>query len=179
MGAYSFEEYGAGKDADTVFRALVEQAQWEHGHGGYTGTIAEKGEFIMVEDEPITWTQAQRQISQWHDSMGRTYTPLKMPAKRRPVYAGFSGGYSMRSIETDGTIEVGEKWGPAGCIEVKRSSIPEKIMKAYFYESVPVTRTETYRDFMGRSGTRTVHTSERRPPKRGTRFFVFFGFAAS
>lgn len=48
MGANSFTERGTGKTAREAFNAVVGQAQYEHGHGGYTGTIAEKGEFVMV-----------------------------------------------------------------------------------------------------------------------------------
>lgn len=36
-------------DAAAAFAIAVERAAWEHGHGGYTGTIAEKDEFITVE----------------------------------------------------------------------------------------------------------------------------------
>lgn len=30
-----------------LFKAAVEQAQWDHGHAGYTGTIAEKDSYVM------------------------------------------------------------------------------------------------------------------------------------
>ena len=33
-------------DVQTAYSTAVEQALWEHGHGGYTGTIAEKSGFI-------------------------------------------------------------------------------------------------------------------------------------
>lgn len=44
MGADTFITIGSGKTFDEAFRAAVKQAQWEYGHGGYTGTIAEKGQ---------------------------------------------------------------------------------------------------------------------------------------
>lgn len=40
MGAYEFSNEGVGKDVNKVFRSLVEQAAWDNGHAGYTGTIA-------------------------------------------------------------------------------------------------------------------------------------------
>jgi hypothetical protein len=55
MGACNFSQYEAvrkgehGPDAKTCFRRAVESAQWEHGHGGYTGTLAEKHGFVMIE----------------------------------------------------------------------------------------------------------------------------------
>jgi hypothetical protein len=43
MGACDFESVGFGKTANDAFRQAVSEAQYEYGHGGYTGTIAEKG----------------------------------------------------------------------------------------------------------------------------------------
>ena len=42
MGASEFSNIAEGKTADEAFKKLVKQAQWEHGHAGYSGTIAEK-----------------------------------------------------------------------------------------------------------------------------------------
>jgi len=54
MGAEVFMEYGSGKTPQEAFDDLVSQAQHDMGHGGYTGTIAEKGEFVMIEP-PSNW----------------------------------------------------------------------------------------------------------------------------
>lgn len=43
MGAEQYCEFGKGKTMSEAFVAVVEQALYEHGHGGYSGTIAEKG----------------------------------------------------------------------------------------------------------------------------------------
>ena len=37
---------GKGKTAQAAFDKVVEQAQWEHGHRGYSGTIAEKRSMV-------------------------------------------------------------------------------------------------------------------------------------
>jgi hypothetical protein len=47
MGAQSFEVYAKGKTAREAFAKARDEAQWECGHGGYTGTIAEKGTFVV------------------------------------------------------------------------------------------------------------------------------------
>lgn len=54
MGAETFfvRKIGQYKDANEAFREAVDDAQYEHGHGGYTGTIAEKSGFQMVEVPP-------------------------------------------------------------------------------------------------------------------------------
>lgn len=43
-----FETKAAGKTAAEAFDAAVKEAQWEHGHGGYSGTIAEKRSFRLL-----------------------------------------------------------------------------------------------------------------------------------
>ena len=48
MGAMDFVHEVVGKTAQAAFKAACETAAYDHGHGGYTGTIAEKSEFIMV-----------------------------------------------------------------------------------------------------------------------------------
>jgi hypothetical protein len=49
MGAESFttRPYPT-KTASEAFEQAVAEAQWDHGHSGYTGTIAEKHSFVMM-----------------------------------------------------------------------------------------------------------------------------------
>jgi len=51
MGATNFVTKSKGKTAMESFKKAIKEAQWEHGHGGYTGTIAEKDSFIMIDYE--------------------------------------------------------------------------------------------------------------------------------
>ena len=48
MGATTFACTAFGEDAATAFRNAREDAQYEHGHGGYSGTIAEKSSYKLV-----------------------------------------------------------------------------------------------------------------------------------
>jgi hypothetical protein len=48
MGAETFITVATGTDAKTAFQRAVSDAAYEHGHGGYTGTIAEKDEFTLI-----------------------------------------------------------------------------------------------------------------------------------
>lgn len=48
MGAQDFTQKAQGKTAKAAFRSAVEQAAYEHGHGGYTGSLAEKSEFVII-----------------------------------------------------------------------------------------------------------------------------------
>jgi len=49
MGAETFFAKAGGPSAREAFREAVEDAKYEHGHGGYSGTIAEKHDFTMIE----------------------------------------------------------------------------------------------------------------------------------
>jgi len=48
MGACTFYQSAEGRTAQEAFKQAREDAAWEHGHGGYTGTIAEKDSFKLV-----------------------------------------------------------------------------------------------------------------------------------
>lgn len=48
MGACDFYHTARGKDAREAFSNAREEAFYDHGHSGYTGTIAEKNNFVMV-----------------------------------------------------------------------------------------------------------------------------------
>lgn len=48
MGAQDFMTIASGQTAREAFRRAVEDARYESGHGGYTGTIAEKDSYKLV-----------------------------------------------------------------------------------------------------------------------------------
>ena len=48
MGADQFNTRASGKTVNEAFAAAKEEALYESGHGGYTGTIAEKSSFKAV-----------------------------------------------------------------------------------------------------------------------------------
>lgn len=49
MGATDFLCRGKGKTAKIAFNLLVRAYEDEHGTRGYTGTIAEKSSFVMID----------------------------------------------------------------------------------------------------------------------------------
>lgn len=84
MGAQSFFEVQAGDSSEEAFREAVSEAAYENGHGGYTGTIAEKYEYILIEC---------------------------------PV--GVTPFTHAEHLIDDDSSPVSDKWGPAGCIDMK------------------------------------------------------------
>lgn len=59
MGAYEFYTSASGETAEDAFAEAVSNAQNYYGSGGYTGTIAEKTEFVMVSQIPMTVSDGQ------------------------------------------------------------------------------------------------------------------------
>ncbi len=56
MGANWDDGVSVGRNADEAFTNLTEDAAWEHGHGGYSGTMAEKDSFILAGTLPARVT---------------------------------------------------------------------------------------------------------------------------
>jgi hypothetical protein len=49
VAVLAFECVAKGKTPKEAFKVAKEEAQYLYGHGGYTGTIAEKDGFVMIE----------------------------------------------------------------------------------------------------------------------------------
>lgn len=52
MGAEVFFHESKGETVQEAFTSAVEEAKYDYGHSGYTGTIAEKQEFVLI-DLPV------------------------------------------------------------------------------------------------------------------------------
>lgn len=52
MGAQEFIVYQSGPTPQAAFQAARQRAQWEHGHTGYTGTVAEKHNITHIQRTP-------------------------------------------------------------------------------------------------------------------------------
>lgn len=52
MGACTFETMATGETARKAFDAARDEARHECGFGGYSGTIAEKGQFVTLTPPP-------------------------------------------------------------------------------------------------------------------------------
>ncbi|MFB7378575.1 hypothetical protein ACFC6U_27935 [Kitasatospora purpeofusca] len=59
MGAERFTTYQDGIDVTHAFRDAVENARYEYGHRGYTGTIAEKEGWQTVTSTPLSMDDAE------------------------------------------------------------------------------------------------------------------------
>ena len=61
MGAESFYQEANGKTAKEAFKTAYDEACYDYGHRGYTGTLAEKDDFTVIKlpegQEPYEYSQ--------------------------------------------------------------------------------------------------------------------------
>ena len=92
MGAENFSTTGTGTSVTEAFRDAQDSAFWEHGHGGYTGTIAEKPGCRLFE----------LPVGQSIEAIERALSDAWNPDAERPAWL------------TDELYETyNDKWGPA------------------------------------------------------------------
>ena len=53
MGAESFRTVGKGQTMHEAFKNAVRQAEYDYGHSGYTGSIAEKDAVVLIDDSGL------------------------------------------------------------------------------------------------------------------------------
>jgi hypothetical protein len=123
MGAGRFRVWGAGKTPQDAFSALVRQAQHEHGHGGYTGTIAEKHSFKLLTPPPgvaaldfVRWVVAAEQC-EGNDC------PAEVPPE-----------YLQAVMRAAGVSD--DKYGPAAAVEIKDKEL--EALRAKYPRDFPV-----------------------------------------
>ena len=107
MGATNYTTVARGKDAKEAFESAVTNAQWNHGHGGYTGTIAEKNSFVLFQrPKGVRLTTVKKVIhdmaASWDE---KEITKLEKKYPKFPVR-------QMVQVWDD-------KWGPSACMELK------------------------------------------------------------
>lgn len=59
MGAQTFMNYQAGANVADAFTQAADDAAYENGHGGYTGSLAEKHSFVIIAPTPLTRAEAR------------------------------------------------------------------------------------------------------------------------
>ncbi len=79
MGACDFTQVGPKGTLKESFTAAHEKAAWEHGHGGYSGTLAEKGDTVQICTEQVeegaAYTLAHRLIQEYDERINDKWGP--------------------------------------------------------------------------------------------------------
>lgn len=83
MGSESGIDQEYGSDLNDAYRNLVETAQWEHGHGGYTGTIAESSGVHLLQTESLSrddaFELAEKLFEEGHPELEKWGPALAIP----------------------------------------------------------------------------------------------------
>ena len=155
MGACQYEELSHGKTAKEAFHRAVEQAQYEYGHGGYTGTIAEKCDFTVFDLPPrvmagkvvaaLGWAALHMQFIDSPECVA-SYNDRTIVTRARREWEWLVSKFDARTVREMVRL-YDDKWGPAVGFQVTG-----KVADRY----------------------RLYH-----PMKRGERVFLFCGFASS
>lgn len=104
MGATTFEQIGAGKNAADAFAKALERALYDYGHAGYSGTLAEKNSFVVIES-PIEDIHAFIEAVDDYGCSGECKLDKKYEAtiiKAHEIYD--------------------DKWGPALCVPLNKKN---------------------------------------------------------
>jgi hypothetical protein len=179
MGACDFTTVAWGRTPKEAFSAAVEDAQWEHGHGGYSGTIAEKHDFVLYQlpvrtkvgkvldlmhaaeaetyldgvRERVAWLEASlvRTASAEKPTVRKHIREAKANLKRqeRDVAKFVRSAGPLLDLVRRAARTFDDKWGPAVAFEV---TIASEV---------------------------AVYSRYQPKPKRGYRLFVFTGLASS
>ena len=112
MGASEYMNAGKGKTAQVAFDKVTENARWNHGHGGYSGTIAEK--YSMVEFPRPKGMRRATVLKAVRD-LGRIGFDDDGNAKTATVQAK----YPKLRIAAMSEVYEG-KWGPSLAIELSK-----------------------------------------------------------
>ena len=112
MGASEYKRVGKGKTAKAAFDRLVEKAQWEHGHGGYSGTIAEKHSMVEFQ-RPKGMRRAT--VIQAINDLGR----IGFDDDGNPKTDAVQAKYPKLPIAAMSEVYE-DKWGPSLAIELAK-----------------------------------------------------------
>lgn len=107
MGASQFMNISTGKTPEEAFHSVTASARYEHGHGGYSGTIAEKHEYRLLTTPSGV---AALDLANW----ALKYAP---PERRNPQWPAehlpkFESEVRQIARAAD------DKWGPAVALEI-------------------------------------------------------------
>jgi hypothetical protein len=128
MGATTFLTYSHGRDVGEAFRRAAEEAGWQYGHGGYTGTIAEKSGWVLFELPPRWTVEKMIDLAQRLTDASREHEDAA-----DGVLGGWVNEVALRKAERDlarvrraagphlerFAAVYNDKWGPAAAVEVR------------------------------------------------------------
>lgn len=107
MGGCTFEDVAFGKTCQDAFSRCVDEARYNYGHAGYTGTIAEKDQFVEFKCPPRVKVRTMHDWAAGWDGPGDDSKHADLASSMQQVYD--------------------QKWGPA--VAIKYGPAEEKAFR--------------------------------------------------
>ena len=108
MGAEYSSAVAKGATMQEAFRAAVSDAQYDHGHAGYSGSLAEKNSAtvhkVPRDFDPVQWVQMAERM-------------MYPDADDRAEAAEFAGDFLPVLMRLAAHLK-GDKWGPAAAVKI-------------------------------------------------------------
>lgn len=184
MGACDFTTVGVGKTPQEAFNKAHEAAQWEYGHGGYSGTIAEKGGFVLFTLPPrLSFDKLERWVAEYSFN-GGDGDWLKQDLKWAKEHAasakpGTKRAAQARVRECEKRIKEQEKQAAKFKREVgPHLELVQRMANVYDDKWGPACCVEITSPAKKKEYTKWMLSSNG-GLKRGQRVFIFFGMASS
>jgi hypothetical protein len=121
MGATDFLHYGTGRTVKEAFKTAHDEAAYDFGHAGYTGTIAEKYGFVEFVLPPrvtahkvyeAAWVALDTIYDSNSSQRRKTNTHMKARAQLVTWLGETQTTNLLRAID--------DKWGPAAAIKLTK-----------------------------------------------------------
>jgi hypothetical protein len=114
MGACDFKTVQTGDSARHAFVMACDHAAYMSGHGGYTGTIAEKSSFIEIRDTLADVRRLLANPAINENTRKYCVKTLDRAAESSELAVHAHAVADVLMCIDDSRIR--DKWGPAGCI---------------------------------------------------------------
>lgn len=142
MGATTFSQYALGKTVAEAFASAKYEAQYMHGHGGYSGTLAEKGSYVAfqmparcstrklldliyeIEDfQSVAYMRSSLQYARGKTELRKREAEIRKEERRQAAFWRKHAAIAplLKAIEP----VYDDKWGPAVALEVNGTQAKE------------------------------------------------------
>jgi hypothetical protein len=108
-GSYGFDDWVPIKDVRKAFEYARTQAQRDHGHGGYSGTIAEKDGYKIHSRTPMSKSEARKVVNRDTDRNSKYDDALAIPYASETVLQEQEYTVKVKAKDGDAARELGEQ----------------------------------------------------------------------
>jgi hypothetical protein len=129
MGSQSFSIVANGSNLNEAFRSAVENARWEYGNGGYTGSLAEKSDVIAITSTPMSEQAAAELAHSLIDSSDPRIDDKWGPAGAIPIDTNLTSRVEKVTVVVSAAEVEAAKTGQKSFSDALRDAAKAKLPK--------------------------------------------------